>query len=175
MTSFHCRFEILSEGHDRAGFHCGEEALDRYFKTQVTQDIRRRIANCFVAVEAAAGQIAGYYTLSAASISVVNLPPEVTKRLPRYPTLPAVRIGRLAVDERFQKRALGMSLLLNAADRMMHSPVAAFTLLVDAKNDQAAAFYRHHGFRPLLNQPLTLYLPFATARLALRRSSGRSE
>jgi ribosomal protein S18 acetylase RimI-like enzyme len=170
MKSFHCRFEILGEEYNRAGFHCGEEALDRYFQTQATQDIRRRIANCFVAVEAETGQIAGYYTLSASSISVVNLPPEVTKRLPRYPTLPAVRIGRLAVDERFQRLGLGMSLLLNAADRTMHSAAAAFTLLVDAKNDSAAAFYRRHGFRPLLNQPLTLYLPLATARLALAPS-----
>ena len=98
--------EPLGEEHDRSAFHSGEEALDRYYQTQVTQDIRRRVTNCFVVVEAAPGQVAAYYTLSAASVALTELPSEVTNRLPRYPTLPAVRIGRLAVDEKFQGRGL---------------------------------------------------------------------
>jgi hypothetical protein len=101
MTAAAFRIEPLGEMHDRAAFQCGEEALDRYFQTQATQDIRRRVANCFVAVEIVTGQIAAFYTLSAASIPLVDLPPEEARRLPRYPTLPAVRIGRLAVDKRF--------------------------------------------------------------------------
>ena len=70
------RFEPLGEQHDRGTFHCGEEALDRYFQTQATQDIRRRVATCFVAIEVATGQVAAYYTLSASSILLVDLPPE---------------------------------------------------------------------------------------------------
>src|SRR5436305_10882721 len=112
MTPAPFRFEPLGEGHDRSAFHCGEEALDRYFQTQVTQDIRRRVTNCFVVVEAVP-QVAAYYTLSAASVALTELPPEVTKRLPRYPTLPAVRIGRLAVDEKFQGRGLAAAMLMN--------------------------------------------------------------
>jgi ribosomal protein S18 acetylase RimI-like enzyme len=170
MTAGPFRIELLSSAHDRSEFHCGEDALDRYFQTQATQDIRRRIANCFVVLEGATGRVAAYFSLSASSISVVNLPPEVTKRLPRYPTLPAVRVGRLAVSLQFQGRGLGAMMLGEAALRAMRAEAAAFTLLVDAKNDSAAAFYRRHGFRPLLNQPLTLYLPLATARLALAPS-----
>jgi len=98
------RFETLGKQHDRSAFDCGEESLDRYFKTQATQDIRRRIANCFVALEAVTGQVAAYYTIAASSIPLVDLPEEVVRRLPHYPTLPAVRIGRLAVDLRFQGR-----------------------------------------------------------------------
>src|ERR1022692_3625763 len=164
MTSFPFRFEPLSATHDRTLFRCGEELLDRYFQTQATQDIRRRVANCFVAIEAAAGAIAAYYTLSAASIPVVDLPPEEAKRLPRYPTVPAVRIGRLAVDQRFQGRGLGAALLADAATRTLKADAAAFTLLVDAKNDQAVAFYRRFGFRLLASQPRTLFLPVATAQ-----------
>src|ERR1700691_4402992 len=107
MTAPAFRIEPLGDAHDRTGFHCGEEALDRYFQTQATQDIRRRVANCFVAVDAASGQVAAYYTMAAASVPLVDLPPEEAKRLPRYPTLPAVRIGRLAVDQRYQCRGLG--------------------------------------------------------------------
>jgi ribosomal protein S18 acetylase RimI-like enzyme len=162
--TFPFRLERLGEEHERSVFHCGEEALDRYFQTQVTQDIRRRIANCFVAVENVTSQIAAYYTISAASIPLVDLPPDETKRLPRYPTVPAVRIGRLAVDQRFQGRGLGAALLADAAARALKADAAAFTLLVEAKNGQAVAFYQRFGFRILASQPRKLFLPLATAR-----------
>lgn len=158
------RLEPLGEERDRSLFRCGEDALDRYFQTQVTQDIRRHVANCFVAVEAVTSTIAAYYTISAASIPLIDLPPDETKRLPRYPTVPAVRIGRLAVDQRFQGRGLGAALLADAATRALKADAAAFTLLVDAKNDSAIAFYERFGFRPLASQPRTLFLPLATAQ-----------
>ena len=85
------------------------------------------------------------------------------KRLPRYPTLPAVRIGRLAVDLRYRGRGLGGAMLADAASRALQSPPAVFALLVDAKNDDAVAFYRRYGFRPLTSQSRTLFLPMATA------------
>jgi ribosomal protein S18 acetylase RimI-like enzyme len=161
------RFEALGDRHDRAAFGCGDEALDRYFQTQATQDIRRRIANCFVVVEAATGQVAAYYTLSAASIPLVDLPADEAKRLPRYPALPAVRIGRLAVDRRFERRGLGELMLMNAVHRTMQDAAAAFALLVDAKNDRAAAFYQRYGFRSVTGTPRTLFLPLATAQRTL--------
>ena len=158
---------MLSEQHDRAAFACGTEALDRYLRTQATQDIRRRVASCFVAVEVATGRLAAYYTIAAASIPTPQLPPEMIKRLPRYPTLPAVRIGRLAVDLRFRGRSLGAAMLADAASRALQSPPAVFALLVDAKNDEAVAFYLRYGFQPLASQPRTLFLPMATAERAL--------
>lgn len=163
------RLEPLSGEHERPLFRCGEDALDRYFQTQVTQDIRRHIANCFVAVEAVTNNIAAWYTISVASIPLVDLPPDETKRLPRYPTVPAVRIGQLAVDQRFQGGGLGSALLADAASRAQKADAAAFTLLVDAKNDQAVAFYQRFGFRTLASQPRTLFLPPATARKILSR------
>ena len=158
------RLEVLSDDHNRQGFACGQEPLDRYIRMQATQDIRRRISACFVAVESASGQLAAYYTLAAGSISTPDLPVEITKKLPRYSTLPAVRIGRLAVDLTFQGRGLGGSMLADPLSRVLVSPPAVFALLVDAKDDQAVAFYLHHGFMPLLSQPRTLFLPVATAQ-----------
>jgi ribosomal protein S18 acetylase RimI-like enzyme len=160
------RIEPLGGEHERSSFRCGEDLLDRYLQTQATQDLRRRIANCFVAVEAVTGHIAAYYTISAASIPLVDLPSDETRRLPRYPTVPAVRIGRLAVDLRFQGHGLGGALLADAAARTLKADVAAFTLLVEAKNDRAVAFYRRFGFRTLASQPTILFLPLATAQRA---------
>jgi len=167
MTEPPFRFAPLGAEHDREPFSCGEEALDRYFKTQATQDIRRRIAHCFVAVEALSGQVAAYYTIAAASLPLLDLPPEEAKRLPRYPTLPAVRIGRLAVDQKFQGRGLGGALLMDATRRCIQSPPAVYALLVDAKNDQAVAFYERFGFRSIADRPRTLFLPLSTAEKAL--------
>lgn len=161
------RLEALEGCHDRSSFASGEDRLDRYFQTQVTQDIRRRIANCFVAIEAATGQVAAYYTIASASVPTPNLPPEDAKRLPRYPSLPAVRIGRLAVDRRFQGRGLGKALLADAAIKAIAAAPASFALLVNAKNEQAVDFYKHHGFRQLAGSPRILFLPLATAEKIL--------
>jgi ribosomal protein S18 acetylase RimI-like enzyme len=173
MTDPPFRLAPLGAEHDRGSFCCGEEALDRYFKTQATQDIRRRIANCFVAAEAESSQVAAYYTIAAASIPFVDLPPEEAKRLPRYLTLPAVRIGRLAVDQKFQGRGLGGALLADAARRSIQSPPAVYALIVDAKNDQAVAFYQRYLFRLVAGQPRTLFLPLATAEKALVEKPGK--
>jgi ribosomal protein S18 acetylase RimI-like enzyme len=167
------RPEPLDDHHDRSGFSCGDEALDRYFKTQVTQDIRRRLSNCFVAVECETEIVAGFYTLASAGIPMTDLPPEMTKRLPRYASVPAVRIGRLAVDLRFRRKGLGGALLINAASRVFSSDAATYALLVDAKNDQAVAFYEHHGFERFVSQPRTLFLALATAEKSLHTPKGR--
>lgn len=161
------RLEPLNDQHDRLSFRCGNEALDRYLTTQATQDIRRRVATCFVALEQGAGKIAAFYTIASAGIPTPDLPPEITKRLPRYVSIPAVRIGRLAVDLGFRGRGLGAALLGDALRRVLLSAPAVYALLVEAKDDQAVAFYRHHGFLPLANQPRVLFLPVATAQKLL--------
>ncbi|POZ51841.1 GNAT family N-acetyltransferase [Methylovulum psychrotolerans] len=161
------RLEALASQHDRSAFTSGDGRLDLYFQTQATQDSRRRIANCFVAVETATHQVVAYYTIASASVSTADLPPDDAKRLPRYPTMPAVRIGRLAVDRRYQGRGLGKSLLADAAVKAIAAAPASFALLVDAKDDQAVNFYKHHGFRQLVGMPRVLFLPLATAEKLL--------
>jgi ribosomal protein S18 acetylase RimI-like enzyme len=73
-------------------------------------------------------------------------------------------VGRLAVDQAFQGQGLGGALLADALDRSARSEIAAFAMVVDAKDEAAAAFYQHHGFMPLPDSPLTLFLPLATVR-----------
>jgi ribosomal protein S18 acetylase RimI-like enzyme len=157
------RLEALSEEHDRARFRCGVEALDRYFREHATQDVRRRMSNCFVAIDRTTGDVAGFYTLATSGISNKELPPHITKRLPRYQLIPAIQLGRLAVDLRYRGRKVGSGLLADAVFRSARGDPAAFTLLVDAKDEGAVAFYRKHGFEPLASSPLMLFLPIATA------------
>ena len=154
----------LSADHDRTSFSCGVDALDRYLQHHAGQDIRRRISNCFVATpQDSPAVIAGYYTLAAASIPVTDLPEATAKRLPRYPVLPAVLIGRLAVDEQYRGRSLGAALLFDAIQRTLAADPAAFAVIVDAKDKRAAAFYQHFGFQPFSSRPASLFLPLATA------------
>jgi ribosomal protein S18 acetylase RimI-like enzyme len=154
----------LTAAHDRQAFSCGADALDRYLQTQATQDIRRRLANCFVASPVQSNTVAGYYTLSAASIPMTDLPVEQTRKLPRYPVLPAALIGRLAVDRSFQGRNLGAALLYDAIARAIRADAAVYALIVDAKDEAAARFYRHHGFQAFSGRTARLFLPVATAR-----------
>jgi predicted GNAT family N-acyltransferase len=151
--------EPLGSSHDRASFSCGVPALDRYFQKQVTQDVRRRATACYVAIEAAIGKVAGYYTLAAAGIPLADMPPELAKRLPRYPSVPVARLGRLAVDHAYRGRKLGGALLWDAVQRSLRSEIAVFALVVDAKDAEAEGFYRHHGFVSFGSQPRQLVLP----------------
>lgn len=146
------RVEVLSAAHARDGFSCGVEALDRYLAHQASQDVRRRVSACYVAVELSSGKIAGYYTLAAGGVPLTDVPEALAKRLPRYPSVPVARVGRLAVDQAFHGHKLGGALLADAAVRAMRSELAVFALVVDAKDDAAAAFYRHHGFESLGGQ-----------------------
>ena len=148
---------------DRTGFDCGAEPLDSYFRNQVSQDIRRRVAACFVASDRD-GRIAGYYTLASASVMLTDLPVSLAKKLPRYPSVPAVRMGRLAVDHAYRGDGLGAALLADALRRAATAEIAAYAFVVDAKDASAAEFYAHHGFTALPEQPLFLFLPLATVK-----------
>jgi GNAT superfamily N-acetyltransferase len=150
--------------HDRSAFSCGSPSLDRYLREQASQDIKRLMANCFVAVETATNAIAGYYTLSATNVPANELPPEVLKRLPRYPILPAALVGRLAVDQNFHRKGLGSVLLADAALRVLKGDMKAFAVIVDAKDENAVTFYRLQGFRPFASRPMSLFLPLGTAK-----------
>ena len=151
--------ERLSPHHDRQGFSCGVERLDFYLKHQASQDVRKRAANCFIAAARDSGTIGGYYTLSASGLAFTDLPFAFRKGLPRYDILPAALIGRLAVDLRFRGTGLGEALIFDAVDRAIGSEPAVFAIVVDAKDEHAAAFYRHYEFQPLITRPLTLLLP----------------
>lgn len=134
-----------------AGFECGEPALDTYLLKYASQDIKRGVARVFVAIpDEPQGRVAGFYTLSAASIAAETLPEAWRKKMPRYP-VPVALIGRLAVNQSDQGRGLGSILLADAIQRVVTASqtLAVAAIIVDAKSDKAASFYRHFGFSEL--------------------------
>jgi ribosomal protein S18 acetylase RimI-like enzyme len=91
-----------------------------------------------------------------------QLPSAIQKKLPRYAAVPAVRMGRLAVDKSHRQKGLGSTLLADALTRACRSEITAFALIVDAKDHEAIQFYRHHGFMSLSHQGQSLFLPLAS-------------
>ena len=156
--------EPFGPQHDRSGFCCGDEALDRYFRERVRKEVDARVAAAFVMADGPA--VIGYYTLSAHSIERHDLPEDVARKLklPKYPFIPATLMGRLAVDLKYQGQRRGEILLMDGLERSyVHSnQVASFAILVDAK-ENAVEFYRRYGFLHLPPGP-RMFIPMQTIK-----------
>lgn len=136
----------------RAGFSCGDHALDDYFARHAVPNDAARISRAYVLRRGAEDDarlplILGFYTLSMASEDSAVLAKALDGRLPRYPS-PVALVGRLAVDRRVQGRRLGERLLVDALRRVAHvaDVVGCVGTIVDARDEGAARFYARYGF-----------------------------
>ncbi len=153
--------DILA-GHDRRAFASGNARIDSYFHQAVSQDVRRRYATCYLLIERETQTIAGFYTLAASSVDLADIPEDLARRLPRYPTVPVILIGWLGRDRRFHGQRIGMRLLADALGRVVSAPVAAHAICADPIDEEAAAFYRQTQFVELASG--RFYLPVTTAQ-----------
>ncbi len=149
--------------HPRSEFDCGVDVLNTYLVSRASQEMRRRFCVCYVLIETSSNKVAGFYTLSGSSVSVTELPNDLSKRLPRYPSVPVARIGRLAIDVGYRSRGLGGVLVFDAIKRASEADVASYAMLVDAKDDDAARFYEHFGFQRFTSQQDILFHPIDDA------------
>lgn len=159
------RIERLERHHDRAAFSCGEDSHDTYLHKRARQDAERYVAAVFVLNDPAPHRVTGYYTLSSASVALADLPEEVRRTLPRYPHVPAVLLGRLAVDRAFHGQHLGEVLLFDALRRAFivgTREIAAMAVVVDALHDRACAFSERYGFQRFPTNENRLFLPMPT-------------
>ncbi|HEX4112575.1 MAG TPA: GNAT family N-acetyltransferase [Stellaceae bacterium] len=165
------RIEPLGKHHDRATFSSGQPDIDDWFQRRAGQDERRNIARVFVAVDDELGLV-GFYSLSSFSLAMSDIPADLACKLPRYDTVPAALIGRLARDARVRGRGVGDLLLADAIRRTIGTArsLAIYVIVVDAKNERAVRFYRRYGFRPFPLNPSRLFLLTATAIAALEKS-----
>lgn len=161
--------EPLGPKHDRAAFSCGVQSLDVYLHRQAGQDFKKRVAVPFV-ITPDGSTIAGYYTLSQYAVQLDVIPPEVAKKLPKYPMVPGTLIGRLAVSMAFRGQGHGATLLMDALHRSLRygREVASAGVIVDAKDAAAISFYRKYGFLELPRIERRLFLPMGTVEELFR-------
>lgn len=152
-----------------SGFESGEASLDRYLTDRALTNHISDLARCYVCLDSDSNRVVGYYTLSAVAVEHVNLPGRARRNAPN--PVPAVLLGRLAVDRKAQGSGLGLgrSLVrdailstLAAADR-----IGVRLLLVHALHERGADFYAALGFKPSPTDPLHLYLLLTDARASL--------
>lgn len=129
-------------------FNSSSAVLNSYLQTQAPQDEKRELAKCFVLINQKNEQIIGYYTLSATLIKVENIPKANIQKKIRYPNIPAVLVGRLAIDQRFVGQGYGKFLIADVLHKVSNAKMGIATLLVEAKDDNAIAFYKKLGFIP---------------------------
>lgn len=161
--------ERLTGAHDRKGFDCGVEALNSFLQTQARKEMGRRSAVTYVLVDTARpAEIIGYYSLSAATVLLDDVPEAMAKKLGRQPSVPTTLMGRLAISRHHQGKGLGARLLWDALNRSEQTSgdVGSVAVIVDAKDEKAAKFYEHYGFRRFEDAPLRLYIMMATIAAA---------
>lgn len=148
--------ELLTDSHSTEDFDCGDEALNHWLKRRAAHNQREGSSRTWVVADSQ--RVVAYYASSAAVLTRVD----ATKRAARNQPdpLPAMLLGRLAVDQRHQRKGLAAALLkhflLKALEVAQHTGIRI--VLVHAKDDQAASFYRHFGFEPSPTDQLTLML-----------------
>jgi ribosomal protein S18 acetylase RimI-like enzyme len=144
--------------HNRDSFSCEVESLEKYFKTQASQDVRKHIAAVFVLADGS--EVLGYYTLSSYAIDASELPPQHVRGLPGYPRLPAILIGRLARARKYRGQGIGEILLADALRRSRENTasVGAVAVVVEAENENARQFYESYGFLAFPDHPNKLFM-----------------
>jgi ribosomal protein S18 acetylase RimI-like enzyme len=166
-------FVPLAKEHDRAGFRCGVSDLDKWFHKRAGQDVRRNLARVFVALDD--DGIAGFYSLSAFTLSLEEVPESLAAKLPRYDRIPAALIGRLARDERRRGGGIGELLVADAVRRVLSAAeeIAVFAIIVEAKDEAASTFYRRLGFVSFPANPRRLFMLTSTALAAAERAGAK--
>lgn len=162
---------LLDVTHKKEVFDCGNAILNTYLYSYAFQDMKRQLSRIYVLPDHQ-GQIKGFYTLSASSFRFESIPEALRQRLPRYP-LPAILIGRLAVDQKLQAQGLGRHLLMDALSRILRAnqSIGIYAAVVDAKDLYAKSFYEKYGFIAFNKEPLKLFLPLATIKQATQQKT----
>lgn len=157
-------FLSIAKNHQKAACDCGYPILNEYLKRYARQNHNKGIAKAIVAISASGDlKIDGYYTVSSSVIEFESLPESYQRPMPNYP-IPAVLIGKLAVDNSVKGRGLGRELLVDALYRTVRASaeIGIFAVRVDAIDLQAKEFYLKHEFIPFQDRELSLFLPVET-------------
>jgi GNAT superfamily N-acetyltransferase len=171
LTNYGLRLERLHAGHDVSDFACGVSELDSWLHRHALTAQLMDSARTFVVAREA--KVVAYVSLTMGSVQRADAPAGLVRGLPGYP-VGMVLIARLAVENSEQRAGLGTRLLADALRMavLAGESVAARLIVVDAINERAATFYRHHGFTDVLGDPLRLYRRMKDVRAASLEASG---
>jgi GNAT superfamily N-acetyltransferase len=149
---------LLTQAHDAAAFTSGEPALDDWLCQRAWNNLQNAASRTYVVCPLRSQVIVGYYALSMGQILAQETPGAIRRNMPRH--IPAILLGRLAIDRSWQGRGIGQALLADAVQRALRAAneVAARLLIVHAISPAAEAFYLHHGFTRLPVEAPTLAL-----------------
>ena len=156
--------EAIAKNHDRQRFDCGQPELNAFLRNHARQSHERGAAKTFLAIDDGDGKTAhGYYSLSPAPVECARTPEIVRRGLGRN-DVGAFRLGRLAVSNALHGQGIGGQLLLAAGRRCLRvaQEVGGTAMLIDARNDEGAAWYATYGALALHDASLTLLLPLET-------------
>ncbi len=149
---------LLTETHDGAAFNSGEPALDEWLRRRAWANLQAGASRTYVICPRSSQKIAGYYALSMGQILAHEATGSMRRNMPK--NIPAVMLGRLAIDRAWQGKGLGSALLADAVRRSLRASreVSARLVIVHAISPAAEAFYLHHGFTRLPVETPTLAL-----------------
>lgn len=158
--------ENLNSKHSKKEFSCGKDMLDDYFQKQAIQDIKRKLSACFILNDKETDLVKGYYTLAQNSLDQNLIPTQFQKKLPNsYKSIPTTLLGRLAIDNRFQRQGIGKLLLIDALRRSyeISKSIGSFAVVVDPIDEDAEQFYAKYSFIKLPTSG-KMFLPMNTIK-----------
>jgi GNAT superfamily N-acetyltransferase len=147
---------LLATDHQLDDFACNVDSLNDWLKKRAYQNQISGASRTYVVLEGK--RVVGYYCLASGALELNDAPTQVRRNMPN--PIPVAILGRLAVDQSFQGKGLGVALLQDAVVRTAQAGgiLGIRGLLVHALSIEAKAFYEHHGFVASPTQPMTLIL-----------------
>ncbi len=148
----------LTAKHDTENFCSGEETLDTWLRERALDNMASSASRTYVICPSGSCMVIGYYAICMGQIFNQEVSGSMRRNMPRQ--IPAVILGRLAIDKKWQGKGLGKSLLQDAVQRSARAAqeVSARLLIVHAISAEAEAFYSHYGFTRLLTETPTYAL-----------------
>ncbi|MBF0266316.1 MAG: GNAT family N-acetyltransferase [Gammaproteobacteria bacterium] len=165
------KIETLSKMHNRADFDCDNDELNLYLQHIARQHLNKGISKTFVLIDdEQPTSIIAYMTLIACEVQANKLPESWEKKYPKQ--IPAVKLARLAVAVKQQRKGYGELLIIEAMNKTIEvaSNLGIAGLFVDAKNQRAKTYYQQFGFISLPEKLENLFLPLATISKLLQKT-----
>jgi len=163
--------EPLTKAHNRTGFDCGDEALNQFLQKTARQHMDKGLSKTFILIdEGNSAEIIAYMTLVVCEVLADDIPHQWKKKYPRR--IPAAKLAKLAVSADQQRKGYGETLLIDAMQKTLSvsNAMGIAGLFVDAKHQQAKAYYHQFGFIGLPDQLDKLFIPLSTIAKSLKNT-----